>query len=676
VEEKPEVRKAGGVYYTPRYIVDYIVRETVGKAIEGKSPKQIEKIRILDPACGSGSFLIGAFQYLIDYHVKWYLAHPEQEVRHAHPSLDFMREVHTDPDGAKRLSVYRKAKILRNNLFGVDIDPQAVEITMMSLYLKALEGEKSQLPAKQHILPELKYNIMCGNSLIGPDIYDQGMLFAEDERDRINAFDWDFVPVGAGLVPAQNGHPQGAPLQRTRTGGSRTAPTPGNGLPSIGQAMRSGGFDCVIGNPPWGAEFSNSELEYLRGKYSSVIARMIDSYIYFFYQATKLAKSGAPTGFIVPSTILNQVDAKPLRKHLVVRGLSALASLGQGIFGTKVLNTSTVVISAGHDKAKGFFLTNVSDLPSQERESALHEKQIVNWNEWKRLVESDPDLTFFVGEVDSIALLERLRRDHILLKDVINGTIQRGVSPDIAEAHVISKVEARAKNLEKDLLRSSVRGTFIKRYHEWTSDQFIIYTGRDTDIREYPNVFNHLETFRSLNTCKEVIQRKHPWWSLHRPRNPEIFTSPKFIGLTTSKAIELIYDEASSLYVTDAMYVFQIQPPHDPWALMAILQSKPFLFLYRQANQGESRVIPQVKASKLLFLPYPKREPTHPDMIKLTERCKRMLELNKQKHSGKLAPSQVERVDREIAATDAEIDNLVYDLYGITDAERKIIEGS
>jgi hypothetical protein len=108
-----------------------------------------------------------------------------------------MREVHTDPDGSKRLSVHRRAKILRHNLFGVDIDPQAVEITMMSLSLKALEGERSQLPPKQHLLPELKYNIMCGNSLIGPDIYDQGVLFADEERDRINAFDWYFVPVGA-----------------------------------------------------------------------------------------------------------------------------------------------------------------------------------------------------------------------------------------------------------------------------------------------------------------------------------------------------------------------------------------------------------------------------------------------------------------------------------------------
>ena len=74
VEDKPEVKKAGGVYYTPTYIVDYIVKHTVGKLVEGKTPKQVEKLRILDPACGSGSFLIGAYQYLMDWHLKWYEA--------------------------------------------------------------------------------------------------------------------------------------------------------------------------------------------------------------------------------------------------------------------------------------------------------------------------------------------------------------------------------------------------------------------------------------------------------------------------------------------------------------------------------------------------------------------------------------------------------------------------
>jgi hypothetical protein len=253
VEEKPEVRKAGGVYYTPKYIVDYIVKNTVGKVIEGKSPKRIEKIRILDPACGSGSFLIGAFQYLIDYHLRYLTEHPKEA--HVHPLFP---DLVPDGNGGKRLSVRLKAKILRNSLFGVDIDPQAVEITMMSFYMKALEGEKAQLPAKQSLLPELKYNIVCGNSLIGPDIYDQGTLFADEERERINAFDWYHDPVGADLVSAPQGGHTSPPLQRA----------------TIPQIMRAGGFDCVIGNPPYVRiqhmkVWAPIEVEYYKEQYKS-----------------------------------------------------------------------------------------------------------------------------------------------------------------------------------------------------------------------------------------------------------------------------------------------------------------------------------------------------------------------------------------------------------------------
>ncbi|PYV35437.1 MAG: hypothetical protein DMG22_02270, partial [Acidobacteria bacterium] len=324
VEEKPEVRKAGGVYYTPKYIVDYIVKNTVGKIIEGKTPRQIEKIRILDPACGSGSFLIGAFQCLIDYHTQWYLEHPEQEVRHAHPSLDFMREVHKDPNGNARLSVYRKAKILRNNLFGVDIDPQAVEITMMSLYLKALEGEKSQLPPKQSLLPELKYNIICGNSLIGPDIYDQGTLFGDEERDRINAFDWygstGVPPVNVGAIhesplPAAGAGAgfKSAPIT-DRGGGSQTRPY--TGPATFGDIMRSGGFDCVIGNPPYvRQEELSSFKEYLKRHYESFDG-VADLYVYFLEKDVKVLKQGGRFGIIVSSSFLRTDFAKPLRAFL------------------------------------------------------------------------------------------------------------------------------------------------------------------------------------------------------------------------------------------------------------------------------------------------------------------------------------------------------------------------
>jgi hypothetical protein len=97
------------------------------------------------------------------------------------------------------LTTSEKKKILLNNIYGVDIDPQAVEVTKLNLLLKALEGENEQTLESQlkmfreRALPDLRSNIKCGNSLIGPDFYDgtQLDLLDDQERYRINAFDWE-----------------------------------------------------------------------------------------------------------------------------------------------------------------------------------------------------------------------------------------------------------------------------------------------------------------------------------------------------------------------------------------------------------------------------------------------------------------------------------------------------
>ncbi|MEW5720171.1 MAG: DNA methyltransferase, partial [Chloroflexota bacterium] len=218
VDDKPEVRKAGGVYYTPKYIVDYIVAQTAGKLIEGKTPKQIEKLRVLDPACGSGSFLLAAYQTLLDYHTRYFAERASRRGGGGGGNggqASLLREPQAEY-GEFKLSLEQKAQILRNNIFGVDIDPQAVEITMMSLYIKMLEGERGAIVG-QGVLPPLKDNIKCGNSLIG---YDIGEL-SEEDKIRVNPFDWDSKREG------------------------------------FGEIMDAGGFDAVIGNPPYGAEFSD-----------------------------------------------------------------------------------------------------------------------------------------------------------------------------------------------------------------------------------------------------------------------------------------------------------------------------------------------------------------------------------------------------------------------------------
>src|SRR3990170_2769036 len=185
VEEKPEVRKSGGVYYTPTYIVDYIVKNTVGKLCEGKTPKQISSLRTLDPACGSGSFLLGAYQSLLDYHRDWYQNHGTQK---------HTKEIYQGQGGQWYLTTQEKKRILLNNIYGVDIDPQAVEVTKLSLLLKVLEGEnldtleRQMKLFKERALPDLGSNIKCGNSLIAPDFYQNKQLnpLDNDEMYRIN----------------------------------------------------------------------------------------------------------------------------------------------------------------------------------------------------------------------------------------------------------------------------------------------------------------------------------------------------------------------------------------------------------------------------------------------------------------------------------------------------------
>ena len=177
VEEKPEVKKAGGVYYTPTYVVDYIVQTTVGHLLEGKTPRQAAKLKILDPACGSGSFLIGAYEYLLNWHRDFYTRHdPAKWAKGPNPALVQVGA------GNWKLTIAERKRILLDNIFGVDIDSQAVETTKLSLLLKVLEGETQQSLQPvlrifhQRALPDLGDNIKCGNSLIGPDFYQQQQM--------------------------------------------------------------------------------------------------------------------------------------------------------------------------------------------------------------------------------------------------------------------------------------------------------------------------------------------------------------------------------------------------------------------------------------------------------------------------------------------------------------------
>jgi hypothetical protein len=297
IELKPEVRKAGGVYYTPQYIVDYIVSNTIGYLLENKTPKEVEEIKIIDPACGSGSFLLGAYQFLLNWHKDYYTKNPNKK-----NTLTI--------EG--NLTTSEKKRILLNNIYGVDIDTNAVEVSKLSLLLKCMEGETQASISNQmtmfneRVLPTLDNNIKSGNSLIDIDYYNNQLDFGEERK--IKPFSWK------------------------------------KAFPLI---FNKGGFDAVIGNPPYVDSRINEESTkyYWKEHYKSSKYGKTNTYEIFTEKGMHLLKKDRKLGFIIPIVLLNVSACKGLREFIITNfRLSEIAYTEFNVFENANVDTMIVII--------------------------------------------------------------------------------------------------------------------------------------------------------------------------------------------------------------------------------------------------------------------------------------------------------------------------------------------
>ena len=328
---KPDVKKKGGVYYTPTFVVDYIVRATAGAMVENKTPAQVAKLRFVDPACGSGSFLLGLYGFLLDWHRRYYIA--TDPTKHSKGKLPRLHQSHKTGGGWK-LTAAEKKRILLANIYGVDIDAQAVEVTKLSLLLKVLEEESSETVAAQlklfheRALPDLGKNIRCGNSLIGTDFLsrEESRGLSDEDIARINPFDYEreFPGVFAGVAP---------------------------------------GFDAVVGNPPYAYRKATEQdlREYYATTYSTAEGNF-ELYKFFVERAVSLLRKGGALGFIVSATFLVQPSFEKLRRLLVTRTtLEKLAPLGPSVFKDATVDTA-IFIAANSVPPKNHMVSVVAPL--------------------------------------------------------------------------------------------------------------------------------------------------------------------------------------------------------------------------------------------------------------------------------------------------------------------------
>ena len=633
IEEKPEVRKAGGVYYTPKYVVDYIVENTVGKLLEGKTPRQAEKIKICDPACGSGSFLIGAYRYLLDWHLNYYAENPPAR----------KKDNPLTPDG--NLTTAEKKRILTNNIFGVDIDAQAVEVTKLNLLLKALEGETQASINQQmslfheRVLPNLDSNIKCGNSLIGTDFYDDQLDLFDGQMKKINAFDWE------------------------------------EGFPEV---FERGGFDAVIGNPPYvRQELLGDQKEYFKTHYK-VYHGVADLYTYFFEKGINLLKKNGLFGNIVANKWMRANYGEPLRKWLKEQTVYRIIDFGD----LRVFQEATTypcIILAGPPSSykapiqvtemKTLDFGQLGEYVSENQKPVSKENlSIKGW----QLV-SDEEMR----------LLNKLKENAIPLGEYVKGKIYYGIKTGFNEAFVIDKItKDRLVNEDPksaEIIKPFLAGRDIKRYQPLYSDKYLIFTRRGIDIDNYPAIKKHLSLFKERLMPKpngwkgKKWQGRKPgpykWYEIQDTVNYfEEFEKPKIIYAEIATTGQFTFDEGSN-YGDTTTYIL----PSSSKFLVAILNSKLISFFFNNISSKIRGGFLRWKKQYMAQLPII----INKDIIiqnQLVKHVDNLLNLNKELQTTTL-DTQRQQLQRAIDHTERKIDELVYKLYGLTEEEIRIVEG-
>lgn len=596
IEEKPEVRKAGGVYYTPQYIVDYIVKNTVGRLVEGKTPKELEKIKIVDPACGSGSFLIGAYQYLLDWHLNYYTGKTSKEKT-------------LTPDG--RLTTEIKKKILLNNIFGVDIDTQAVEVTKLSLLLKCMEGETQasiqQTMSFMHerVLPTLDNNIKCGNSLIDTDFFD-GELEFEGTNRKIKPFNW----------------------QRAFT-----------------EVFKQGGFDCVIGNPPWvftrDVDWPDKIKDYFWNKFDLFNVNnkskknqsgKINLFILFLLQSNLLIQKNGISSFIIPNGLLRTTTYDTTRKFLIEKtAINKIVDLKSGVF-EGVTASSIIIVLSKYKKNNKIEIIDAN----YKKDLCINDEKITYISQDKLINNVSYTFNIFVNEVET-NIFNKLTSNKFFLKDII--------------IDIIEGIVAHKKYIEKIKIDNR-----YKRFLE------------GKDIKRYTINFNS----RYI-----LFDRK----KLHRPRPDYIWEANKKIiiqRISGGKKPLVATIDTKHYYTFASTNLLLIEKKYlDIYAyelICALLNSSLLNYYYSKNFSNASGLTVNISKTFLEMLPLPNIDLTkiyRDEIVKLVET---MLELHKELQSARL-PADKEQIQQRIDHTDRRIDKLVYELYELTEEEIKVVEG-
>ena len=640
--------------------MDYIVEQTLGKLLADKSPQESLKLRVLDPACGSGSFLIRAYERLCEH---WQIALTKNE------NLRRKADCWTDPDtGDVHLTSDLKRRILTATIHGVDLDPGAVEVSQLSLYLKMLEGENRASLAKNRelfspdtpLLPPLQNNIKCGNSLIASDF-----SLNPDDLTRVRAFDW----------------PEG-----------------------FRDIMQNGGFDVVIGNPPYIRiqtlqESDPESVKYLNAHYASAAKGNYDIYIVFVERALSLLNKAGRHGYILPHKFFNAQYGEALRNHLAAgKHVNGITHFGhQQIF--EGATTYTCLLFTQQSQAETLRFAKVDDLGKW----AATKEETVSLLPAEKL--TSEDWVFAVGPAGD--LLDKLRQQPNTLESVTDRIFQ-GLKTSADKIYIVEERKRSGNRvlvwspelkseywMEADLLHPLIKGGDSRRFVMTKTDRLILFPYRkmtdgsvelipQADMKKsYPKSWDYLCANKPYLSARENGRfQGSAWYQFGRSQALDVMPLPKLFTPDLAACASFSFDTSGECFFTGGVaggYGILSKTDVSPVFLLGLLNSLLLNWVIAQTGTQMRGGYFSFESRFIRSLPIVQINPKDPADVarhdQLVALVDKMLLLVPKLRSAKSEGDRA-TLQNAVSATDRAIDALVYELYGLTAEEIALVEGS
>lgn len=666
IELKEINKKSGGVYYTPSYIVERMIETTLSKKISDSTTiEELRNLKIADIACGSGSFLISTYKYLIEKYQYIYSKSTEDEIQILKESNLIFED-----NGKLFLTMEQKKVILQENIFGIDIDSQAIQVAKLSLYITMLE-EGYREATQRPILPDLNDNIKHGNSIIDTEI-----LLEDDlnfDIDKLYPFDWEYAFSGI---------------------------------------IDNGGFDVILGNPPYirlqifEELYGKDVVEYLRTKYSSAEKFNFDIYVVFIEKALRLLKETGVLGYIVMNKFFITQYGEKLRQLITTQKiLDEIIDFGiNEVFSNAT--TYTCILILDKNKKDQVVIERVTDL-----------------NDWKVGNVTNREVHDASKFTNSPWYLTSNTEDSIYNQFVQNsvklgGISERvfvGVQTDCDSVFILEEVHEEGNYLyckseyttevhkfEKGHLKPFLKGSLdIKKYTFSNKNKWLLFPYENIgdissliSVEDYQSQFP--ETWKYLELCKDRLCKRKPierefdsdpsydeWYKYIYKKNHTRMNQQKIVFPAISKRSSFCFDSQGIYYFVGSgaggggggAIILPSDSKYNYYSLLGILNSEIISFQIVKRGSIHKGSFYGMDKNRIEDLYLPKISDEKTTLLNNIDKLVRqILDAYQKIHQSGTTDTNKAQLYQRIAMIDARINEWVYKLYDLPSEYKEYIK--